>query len=71
MRDRTASGSFRALAEAINLSELAKTRYGQGSLKTRNTQGSLAVFAPGALRHVVREIQDMLFRETATLVAAH
>jgi hypothetical protein len=31
MRDITASGSFKALAEAIRLNELAKAQHGSGS----------------------------------------
>jgi hypothetical protein len=32
MRDITASGSFRALAEAIRINEVAKARHGSGPI---------------------------------------
>jgi uncharacterized surface protein with fasciclin (FAS1) repeats len=67
MRDTTASGSFRALAESIALGGLAKTRRGHGSL---------TVFAPSdpalaQFHDIVREVQDALFPEAATVIAAH
>jgi uncharacterized surface protein with fasciclin (FAS1) repeats len=56
MRDISASGSFKALAEAIKLNGLAKPRCGMGSP---------TVFAPS------RQAFKDLFPEAVTVIAAH
>lgn len=56
MRDITASGSFRALAEAIRLNGLAKA----------HGHGSPMLFAPAD-----RDLEDRRFPEAATVIAVH
>lgn len=57
MRDITASGSFRALAEAIRLNGLAKAQGGHGS--------------PTLLAPADPDLDDRRFPEAATVIAAH
>lgn len=57
IRDITAPGSFKALAEAIRLNGLAKAQGGYGSPMS---------FAPSN-----PDLEDLRFLEAATVIAAH